>query len=113
MGVCHPERNECLGASTSIRFHTNEENNPWAEYDLGAVRPISEVLVRNRSDFGSERAVPLVVEVSDDRNKWREVAKREKDFDTWKASVKGTSTRYVRVRVTRRTILHLEGVEIR
>ncbi len=111
--VCHPEKMDCGGTRTAIFFHTAEEDSPWIEYDLGSAKRISRVFVRNREDFGRERAVPLVVELSTDRKKWVEVGKMSEPFDTWTAQFASTDARYVRLRVTKRTYLHLETVEIR
>lgn len=100
------------GHATDLFFHTAEEQEPWIEYDLGSHKTVREVVVRNRTDCCGGRAVPLVVEVSSDRGKWREVARRDADFGVWTASFDPVEAYYVRLRVTRKTWLHLEGVEI-
>ncbi len=110
---CKPSLHECGGVVSEIFFHTNTEDSPWIRYDLGASTQVSEVFVRNRSDFGLDRAVPLVVELSDDGESFREVARRKDVFDEWTAQFKGQRARYVRLLVPRRTALHLEKVEIR
>jgi hypothetical protein len=111
LSVCHPEIAECGGTKTRIFFHTREEKNPWIEFDLGSPMRFSSLTVQNRTDY-SERAVPLVVEVSDDRTKYRQVARREDDFGVWHAKFSPQTARYVRLRVDRRSFLHLEGVQI-
>ena len=109
---CHPERIECGGVRTAILFHTNSENQPWFEIDLGAPTPFSAVTVRNRSDAAPERAVPLVLEVSDDRAAWRVLSTEADPFRVWKAKVGPVTARYVRLRATRETYLHLDSVKV-
>lgn len=100
------------GNMTGIFFHTSEEANPWVEFDLQKPTRVKSVFVKNRTDCCSERAVPLVVEVSNDRNQWTEVARRNEDFRTWNAEFAPREARYVRLRTLRKTWLHLEKVQI-
>lgn len=109
---CHPDQGECGGVKTRIFFHTREEDNPWLRYDLGSKMQISALRIENRQDGEGARAVPLVVEVSDDGTNFKEVARQNDDFSVWKASFPKVSARYVRLRVARRSILHLDEVEI-
>ena len=62
---------------------------------------------------GGNRAAPLVVELSSDRSAWTKAAQRDTSFVTWTAQFPPTTARYVRLRVARRTFLHLENVSIR
>lgn len=103
----------CDGNTTKILFHTNEEDRPWFEIDLGASSAISVVEVTNRTDGFQERAVPLILEVSEDRNRWHEVARRNDTFNHWRAKFAPRKARYVRVKAQRKTFLHLEGVAVR
>jgi len=109
---CAPERKECGGASTAIFFHTKEEKEPWVEIDLGVSQSFARLEVVNRQDCCAERAVPLVVEISDDRQSWREIARREQSFQTWQATFSPVKARYVRCRVDRTTRLHLVRVSV-
>jgi hypothetical protein len=111
--TCDPEHHHCGGTTTDIFFHTKEEESPWWEVDLGAPKSFTTVHVKNRGDCCEDRAVPLVVEVSDDRKTFREVARRDQPFGEWDASVGKQSARYVRLRVARRSTLHLEAVTVR
>lgn len=111
MAKCHPEDEECGGTATKIFFHTNQEDNPWIEYDLGQPIRFSSMTIVNRADF-QDRAVPLVVEVSNDRKDYAEVARRTEVFGTWKPKFPSQHARYLRLRVLRRTWLHLEAVEV-
>jgi hypothetical protein len=113
LDTCRPQEHLCAGAKTDMFFSTVEEKNPWFELDLGRRTRFSVVEVTNRSDCCPDRAVPLVVEVGNDRQKWHEVARRTETFATWKASFAPQEARYVRLRVPRRTHLHLEKVVVR
>lgn len=97
----------CGGVRLNILFHTAEEPSPWFEIDLGAPTTFSHVFLRNRDDCCEDRAVPLVVEVSDDRRGWQQVARQADVFDDVLISFPPTTARYVRLRVNRSSALHL------
>lgn len=103
----------CEGKQTSLIFHTLDEASPWWEVDLVKPRSISRVSVTNRSDCCADRAVPLAVEVSLDRENWAEVARRNEVFSVWEAKFSHRPARYVRLRALRKTILHFENVAVR
>lgn len=110
---CDPGQAGCGGAAARFFFHTKEEASPWVEFDLDGARWVRRVEVRNRLDCCGERAVPLAVEVSDDDVRWVEVARKDMPFDTWTAKFPSVQTRHVRLRVLRKSFLHLEDVAIR
>lgn len=110
---CDPAQKSCGGTSTGIFFHTREEQNPWVEIDLGTQKKFRHVEVANRDDCCADRALPLVVEISDDANEFREVARATEPFDHWDATFDPVSARYVRLRVdNKRTYLHLDQVAV-
>lgn len=94
-------------------FQTQEEKEPWLEIDLGREVPFDEVEVTNRSDCCPDRAVPLVVEVSRDGVHFKEVSRRMDTFSVWHSRFARQTARYVRLRVLRRTIFHLDQVAVR
>jgi hypothetical protein len=110
---CHPKDMECGGARSAMFFHTQEEEKPWIVLDMGAPQSFSRLEVVNREDCCADRAVPLVVEVSDDNQKWTEIARRTDQFREWETTFKPTTARYVRLRVDRRTSFHLVRVTLR
>jgi hypothetical protein len=111
---CKPKEHDCGGAKTSILFHTLEERDPWFEIDLGSSRTFSVVEVINRSDCCPDRAIPLVVEArANDSDRWQQLARRVEAFQEWQARFKPVKAHYVRVRVDRRSTLHLERVSVR
>jgi hypothetical protein len=98
----------------ALLFHTNPEFNPWVEYDLGPhPATFHRIEVTNRGDCCAERAIPLVVEVSNDRTSWTEIARRDDDFSTWTVKVAPTTARYFRLRVPRSSTFHLKDVVLR
>jgi len=110
--VCHPKELVCAGTATDIFFHTKVENEPWIEYDFGTPLAFSSLTVKNRLDYGLERAVPLVAEVSDDGKAYREVARRADWFATWRPHFPTQHARYLRLRVLRSSALHLVSVAV-
>lgn len=94
-------------------FQTTNEASPWIEFDLGAPRDVTMVRVQNRLDCCRDWPVPLAVELSTDRARWTEVARRVEPFDTWRAVFPEARARYVRFRVPRPTQLQFGWVEIR
>jgi len=91
-------------------FSTKEQNEPWLQIDLGGERTFSEVRIFNRSDCCGERAVPLILEVRGGDAPFREIARQTEAFDTWVATFPALSARYIRLRVARRSYLHLKRV---
>ena len=93
-------------------FHTVEENQPWIIFDLHRVQSLSAVVVDNRLDCCSERALPLVVQVSKDQKHWKTVATRKGAFTTWRADFSTEQARWVKLYVAKRDYLHLAGVHL-
>ena len=57
--------------------------------------------------------MPLVVEFSQDRVHWTEVARRIEEFSEWTLTLAPRKTRYVRLRIARPSTFHLKDVVIR
>lgn len=108
---CPAPSQECA-ASPNFFIHTNQEESPWLMFDMKAPKSISAVRVDNRLDCCYDRAIPLIVEVSDDAKTWKEVARRTTDFSSWKAEFPTTRTRYVRLRIPKLTNLHFSRVRL-
>jgi hypothetical protein len=101
--------NGCNG----LLLHTETENNPWVEIDLGARQEVHRIEVINRGDCCADRATPLAVEVSTDGSSWSEVARSVQDFGSWKTNFPPHVARYVRLRVLKRSVLHLQAIAVR
>jgi hypothetical protein len=113
LAVCRPVAEGGCPTRSGVFFHTAEEVSPWIEYDLMLPTNFSSVLVENARDGFRARAIPLIVEVSDDQKTWREIARVTHEFREWKTSFPTVKARYVRFRVARKTYLHLARIEIR
>ncbi len=112
-GDCHPERRSCAGHTTTVFFMTNEEESPWYLVDLGSPTKVHEVDVTNRLDAEQGAAAPLVVETSLDGVHFEPQGLRDRAFSRLRARFPQTTARYVRLRVDRRSVLHLESVKVR
>jgi hypothetical protein len=108
---CVSPLQEC-GSGKSYFFHTQEERNPWIQFDLTKPERVSKVHITNRQDCCGERAVPLLVEVSLDAQSWKVVARRKDEFEEWTAKFTPVNARYVRLRAGRRVMLHFKQVRI-
>jgi len=97
-----------------LLFHTNPENDhPWVEFDLLTSQTVKRIDVINRQDCCKDRTVPLVVEFSQDRVHWTEIARRIEEFSEWTLKIAPRKTRYVRLRIARPSTFHLKDVVIR
>lgn len=112
-GECHPEQRTCAGQATTVLFMTKEEDSPWFVVDLGSATQVHEVDVVNRLDAEQAAAAPLVVETSLDGVHFEPRGVRERAFSRLRARFPRTTARYVRLRVDRRSVLHLESVKVR
>jgi hypothetical protein len=94
-------------------FHTADEESPTFTIDLGKRVRVHRVDVGNRADCCLDRSLPLVVEVSDDdQRSWTRVAYRRGEFRRWRAEFPDVAARFVRLRVDRRSSLHLRSVAV-
>lgn len=108
---CTSPAQQCSEANGYF-FHTNEEDSPWVEFDLGAKKTVSKVDVANRTDCCGERAAPITVEVSTNHRDWRSVARRDTEFTQWTASFAPVEARWVRLRLLKRNYFHLSHVSV-
>lgn len=100
------------GITDVLGVHSNNDNRPWLQVDLGSPTTIRTIVVHNRSDFGEDRGVPMVIEVSADGKAYTQVARRDAEFHIWTAKIAPTSARYVRLRVEKTTFLHINEVQV-
>jgi hypothetical protein len=99
------------GNRNAIGFHTEWEENPSVTIDLMAPEHVHRVVVYNRNEY-RERAVPMIVETSADGKAYREFARRDDTFAEWEAKGATVQARYVRLRITHHSCLHLNEVEV-
>jgi hypothetical protein len=96
-----------------LLFHTNQENNPWVQFDLRAPKSIHVIQIRNRPDCCQDRNVPTIAETSLDGIHWKQVARNDKEFTSWTAKFPATVARYVKLRVPKMTMFGFASVTIR
>lgn len=99
-------------SSIDGRFHTNDEQEPWVRLDLGEARRVHAVRIENRTNCCKERAIPLAIELSVDGENWKVVGYRRVLFDTIRQQFAAQQARYVRLRVDRRSLLHLRRISV-
>lgn len=97
---------------------TRRERGPWVWLDLRSATRLDTVVVTGRSDCCWGYAdLPLVLEVSDDDERFTEVARRLVPFsdrDPWRIDLRGARGRYLRLRVdgNRRAQIVLAEIEV-
>jgi hypothetical protein len=101
------------GKTFGIGFETARESRPWLRIDLRETKRIHQITVYNADHCCFERAVPLVIEVSTDGEKYRQVARRDRPFGVWQVDIDPVDARYVKLTVDKTTIFHLSEVEVR
>jgi glycosyltransferase involved in cell wall biosynthesis len=102
------------------KFHTQEEQNPWWQVDLGGFATIREIHVYNTTDHTAQRCKNLGLSVSIDGESWVELARTppelvigDKFSSPYKWHGPGTAWgRYVRVTLMEFGILHFDQVEV-
>jgi hypothetical protein len=110
-GGCTSPAQSCR-ESPDFFFHTEQQDSPWLEIDLGRTQTFSGLYVANRADCCGERALPLVLTVSSNQVTWREVARQQTPFDSWHTQFNPVSARWVRLVAANTTMLHLAQVRI-
>ena len=100
-------------------FHTENEDQPWWQVDLGASLPLERVVLFNRSDTTASRNARIRVLLSDDGRQFREVYQHDgtvflghPDKKPLVVKIDGQSARYVRVQLPGTSYLHLDEVEV-
>jgi FkbM family methyltransferase len=99
-------------------FHTQLEDSPWWDVDLGDIRRLREIRVFNRTDAYPDRARHLVVQISNDGDTWNEVhAQRGRIFGgLWgrplQVPLSGQTARFVRTTLANKNYLHLDEIEV-
>ncbi|MGZ5434873.1 MAG: discoidin domain-containing protein, partial [Pyrinomonadaceae bacterium] len=103
--------------SGGFGFHTESQQNPWWQVDLGAVKALGEIRIFNRRDCCSERARTLQVLLSNDGVSWTRVFSNPgtvfgADGAPLRVSVKGLSARFVRLQLAETNYFHLDEVQV-
>jgi len=111
-GACDGVKNGGTG------FHTQLEDKPWWQVDLGAVQALDHALLYNREDCAG-RAARMIMLLSEDGQNWRQVWQNDgtifhggTDGKPLPVALSGQKARYVRLQQPGREFLHLDEVEV-
>ena len=113
IGGCDGVKNGTWG------FHTEKEDNPWWQVDLGHSTPLDRIHLYNRCDQTANRNSRLIVLVSDDATSWRQVYQHDgtvflgqPDRQPLVVALHAQKARYVRLQLPGNSYFHLDEVEI-
>lgn len=116
-------REDALGGVDGVKngkwgFHTQFENNPWWQVDLGASLPLDRVVLYNRCDL-AQRNARVILSLSDDGKTFRPVYQHNgtvffgfTDKKPLEVKLGGAAARYVRLGLAGRSYFHLDEVEV-
>ncbi len=99
-------------------FHTQNEEKPWWQVDLGRSVALDRIVLYNRCDL-AERNSKIIVLGSDDGKSFRQLYQHDgavfyghSDKKPLSAGLNGAGARYVRLTLPGRSYFHLDEVEI-
>ncbi len=99
-------------------FHTEIEDDPWWQVDLGDVVPLDRIVLYNRTEF-AERNARIMVLLSGGGAAWREAYRHDgavflghADGKPLAVALGGQPARFVRLALAGRSYFHLDEVEI-
>jgi len=114
---------DAAGAVDGVRhqatgFHTQNEENPWWQVDLGEQVAIGRIIVANRNS-SEGNAKNLIILLSDDARNWRQVYQHggttfyggKPGTEPLTVKLDGPKARYVRLSIPK-GFLHLNEVEV-
>jgi hypothetical protein len=114
---------DAIGACDGIKdgtwgFHTERQDDPWWQIDLGKITPLERIAIYNRCEL-AERASRLVILLSDDGEAFKQVYQHNgtaffghSDGKPLIVEFDGATARYVRLQQPGRDYFHLDEVEI-
>lgn len=100
-------------------FHTDFEDNPWWQVDLGRSLKLDHLIVYNRGDGFAERAGNIQILLSNDERHFRSVYKHDGTVfhgttggSPLNVSLHGAEARFIRLTLPGKTYFHLDEVEV-
>ena len=100
-------------------FHTENEDQPWWQVDLGAVMALDRVVLYNRCDSLSERNSRIKVLSSENAKDFRQVYQHDgttfygyPDKKPLSVAMQGVKARYVRLQLPGKSYFHLDEVQV-
>ena len=100
-------------------FHTQQEENPWWQVDLGQTLPLDRIVIYNRGDGVAQRAARLKILLSENGRDWQPLYEHDgseflgfADQKPLQVVAGDRVARYVRVQLPGTNYLHLDEVEV-
>ena len=102
-------------------FHTQKQQNPWWQVDLGSRAKLGRIVIWNRTEaqLATQRAKRLVVRLSTDGKAWERIYRHDgtpfhgiKGGPPLTVSAPGNKARFVRVGLADNEYFHLDEVEV-
>jgi cytochrome c553 len=100
-------------------FHTQQEENPWWQVDLGQTLPLDRIVIYNRGDGVAQRAARLKILLSENDRDWQPLYEHDgseflgfADQKPLQVMAGDSVARYVRVQLPGANYLHLDEVEV-
>jgi hypothetical protein len=121
-GGVTPEE-DAVGACDGVKdgkwgFHTENQDNPWWQIDLGQTTPLERIAIYNRCDF-ADRASRLVVLISNDAETFEQFYEHDgtvffghTDGKPLIVKFNGAKVRYIRLQQPGKNYFHLDEVEV-
>ena len=117
-----PEQ-DAIGAFDGIKngkwgFHTENEDNPWWQIDLGEPTSLNRLILYNRTEL-AERNSRIIVLLSNNAKDFKQAYQHDgttffghNDKKPLVVRLDGTKARYIRLQLSGRSYFHLDEVEI-
>lgn len=100
-------------------FHTGDDTGPWWQVDLGNPMRLDRVVIYNRGDGASDRALRLEVQLSVEGQEWDRVYQHDGtpflgavDQRPLVVPCAGSLARWVRIQLPGKTYLHLDEIQV-
>ncbi len=100
-------------------FHTQNEDQPWWQIDLGRPIPLDRIVLFNRCDSCASRNNRILVLLSDDAAHWKQAYQHDgttfyghSDGKPLDVPLPANKARYVRLQLPGKSYFHLDEVEI-
>jgi len=103
----------CQPRDPYLLVHTNADNPPWWQVDLGEVYTLTDLKLYNRVSGSQEKARSVQVFLSTDGSNWRQVyAHNGSIFNVLKVSLTGQKARHVKLQLAEQTFFHFQECEV-
>ena len=117
-----PEQ-DAVGAFDGVKngqwgFHTENENNPWWQIDLGETTPLDRLILYSRTEL-AERNSRIIVLLSDNGKDFNQAYQHDgttffghEDKKPLIVKLDGAKARYIRLQLPGKSYFHLDEVEV-